>query len=454
MYRNTLNFRTFIEDDRGAVAVVFGMMLIVLLLTSGLAIDTSRYYNVSSRLQATLDEAALAGAKLLPDDSLTDSDIETATLAHFNQIVSRTGIAFANEGKLNVKVDRKGPAVVASMRVSVKSLFGPLGGLSPTVDIERSSRVTNEAKKIDLAMVLDVTGSMSRDNKLNDLKSAAKEAVDILFGNAATDSDVRIALAPYSASINAGPLASSVTSNAPTQWCTPAGPTGAAQCQQITNDADPCVVERQGANAATDAAPFGNNALPNVPSNEYYYSFDTTRNPYGRYSCPAAKVTPLRGRKEQTALKSSIDSFTADGGTAGQIGAAWGWYLISPEWKSVFSADSQPEDYDDNKVTKAIIFMTDGLFNTEYSSGPTPADATSVPKSYQMFQDICTAAKAKKIQIYTIYLGVNENEPRAIEALTQCASDAGSFFDASSGADLRAAFKSIVLSLNGLRVAS
>lgn len=447
------------SNESGTVTVIFGMMLVVLLLISGLAIDTSRYYNVSTRLQASLDEAALAGAKLLPDDTKSDEDIRLLTFTHFSQFLDRSGIPIAGHSELNIDVNRKSATVAANINVEVQSVFGPLGGLAPAVTISRSSQATYDAQKLELSMVLDVTGSMAENNKLNDLKTSAKNALDTLYANASSDEDVKIALAPYAASVNAGGLANSVTSTAPTQLCTLQGNNGSgpnrrqSDCRRITYDVDPCVVERTGANASTDAAAVGVDALPNVPSNEYYYDYDTRRSPDGHYSCPSAHVAPLRGKSQQGEIASDIDALTADGYTAGQIGAAWGWYLISPEWKNVLTGVSQPAEYSNDRVQKAMIIMTDGIFNTEYSSGATPKDSIMIEKSYQEFQDICSAAKTKKIQIYTIYFEVTNRQQRAIDELTQCASDPSSFYDASSGADLNEAFKSIASRLIGLRVA-
>ena len=83
---------TFRDDDRGSVSILFGISCIVLFGLIGLAIDSSRYYNYTDRLQAALDAAALAGAKLLPDETLNDEDIAAVVAANFASAMAMTGV--------------------------------------------------------------------------------------------------------------------------------------------------------------------------------------------------------------------------------------------------------------------------------------------------------------------------------------------------------------------------
>ena len=68
--------RNFRKDERGAVAVMFGISVMALFGIIGLAIDSSRVYNVHSKMMAALDAAALAAAKLLDDEDATQADFQ------------------------------------------------------------------------------------------------------------------------------------------------------------------------------------------------------------------------------------------------------------------------------------------------------------------------------------------------------------------------------------------
>ncbi len=440
MDRRSLNTARFAQDRDGSVSIIFAVACIALFLTIGVAVDSSRFYNVGARMQDALDAAALAGAKMLPDDQMSDTDIQTLVQKHFDASMSTAGVALTTLQPLNITVDRPNTAVNASMKASVKSLFGGLAKQQKIAEINKSSRVVFDAKKVELSLVLDITGSMNTNNKLADMKSAAKDVIDELMNASISEDSIRIALAPYSASVNAGALASSVTNVPPTTSCV--YKKHEWKCTDVSGvDQDTCVIERTGVNAATDAAPVGPDALPNVPTPALY----------NNYLCPAATVLPLQGKSNKDELKDTIDSYAALGATAGHIGTAWGWYLLSPDWASVLPAASAPRPYDPAAVTKAVVIMTDGLFNTSYISGPSTDAATQTNESYAQFQALCSGMKGKNVTVYTV--GYDLADPRAMSELQSCASGVSNFFDAKTGADLKKAFKAIADKLNTLRVA-
>ena len=59
---------------------------------------------------------------------------------------------------------------------------GGAGG-TPTLNFTRVSQTTYKTKKIELSLVLDVTGSMSDGGKINSLKTAANDLIDTLFAS-------------------------------------------------------------------------------------------------------------------------------------------------------------------------------------------------------------------------------------------------------------------------------
>jgi Flp pilus assembly protein TadG len=411
--------RRFGRGTRGSVSILFGVSMMVLMMIVALAVDSARFYNLEDKLQQSLDAAALAGAKLLEDESVPDSKIESVAKKFYRSSIEQAGVPWSNVKSIKVKINRNTDTVETSATVATPSIFAALTNRPSNVKIAGSSNVVYDMKKIEFAMVLDVTGSMGQNGKLSDLKHASEDVIDQLFSNANSEKAIRIALAPYSASVNAGSLASSASQNA---------------------SLDSCVIERNNGAAGNDTGPYGGNKLPSV-----------TTLPYGYYLCPTATVVPLLGKSQADTLKDTIRDYSAAGGTAGHIGTAWGWYLLSPDWAGVMPSDSKPEPYSDKKVKKAMLIMTDGEFNLSYKSGPNTDPATMIDESYQIFQTLCANAKAKEIQIYTVGFGLTD--PRAIQELETCASDPQSFFNAQNGNALKDAFKEIGERLNNLRVA-
>lgn len=439
----------FSGDVRGSIAIIFSLSCIVLMLITGLAVDTARYQDISTRMQQALDGASLAAAKLLSDPNLTDGDITARAQAYYNASIPTFGVKPSMVATPVITIDRVKVSVEIAGQVQVPAFFGGLADLPSLSVINQKSKVVFDMTNVELAMVLDVTGSMNQANKLTDLKVAAKDVIDTLFDGALNDSSVKIAIAPYSASVNAGALASKVSSVPMTTTCTNSW--YGQKCTTTAGiDADTCVIERNNANATTDAAPAGADLLPNMESPSW-----------GRYSCPQANVVPLRDRTERDSLKASIDSYAASGATAGHIGTSWGWYLLSPNWASVLPSESAPAAYSDKMVQKSMIVMTDGEFNTSYiggkganpsvNNGAASDDTQQTAESYARFDALCTSVKDSGITVYTV--GFNLNDPDALAHLGTCASAADHFYDAKTGAQLKDAFKDIANRLGNLRVA-
>ena len=429
----------FGADTGGAVAVIFGVSVIVLFLVLGLAIDSARLYNNASKIQNAMDAAALSGAKLFDDDTASDGDITNRAKDHFNSYVAAEKITGAEVENLTFTPNRTEKSVYATAHVTLPTSFGKIGNVMPEFSFNPNSTVVYKMNKIELAMVLDITGSMNANNKLPDMKVAAKDVIDGLLQASPSENSVRIAIAPFSASVNAGSLAAAVSASPSVTTCSQTWNDNYT-CKDVAGaDIDTCVIERTNTNAATDAAPVGADILPAVPST-----------PYGKYTCPPSIVIPLQGRSQIAMLETKIDGYAATGSTAGHIGAAWGWYLISPNWTGVLPSASAPEPYSNPDVKKNVIFMTDGLFNTSYLNGPSTADATQVNESYAQFDALCGGMKAKGITVYTV--GFDLSDPSALSELQNCASSSTDFYNAQGGLALKAAFHDIASKLNTLRV--
>ena len=146
-------------------------------------------------------------------------------------------------------------------------------------------------------------------------------------------------------------------------------------------------------------------------------------------------------------------------------GAAWGFRTISPN-----APFTQGRPYSDKKTQKAMVILTDGEQTIGgprggFSSGYTPFGFLGEPavngktrltggnaKSAldNKLLEVCTAAKAKGILVYTITFELNDVATKA--TMAQCASAAGMYFDAKNASELTPAFKKIASSLGELRI--
>jgi len=427
----------FRNDRNGAIALIFAFSIFMLCGVTGLAVDASRAYSVSMRITSILDAAALAGARLLESNTATDADIQTTAKAYFQLHASERTLPGLQLTNFRAVIDRANNKLKLNVDIGLPTTFAQIAGFAH-FNFKRYTEVVVGMNKLELAMVLDVTGSMNSNGKLSAMKAAASEVIDSLMNGAIAENSVRIAVAPFSASVNAGALASKVSAAPAVTSCGTDWHWGYTCTTTTGADVDTCVIERTNSRAFTDDAPIGADILPAVPST-----------PYGNYVCPNATVIPLLGKSQVATIKSTINSYAASGSTAGHIGAAWGWYLLSPKWATALPAASVPAAYSDKTASKHVIFLTDGVFNTSYKSGPSADATTQMNDSYAQFQSLCANMKAAGITVYTVL--VEETDPRAVSELQTCGG-ANSF--TADSLSLNAVFQQIVSQLNQLRVAS
>jgi len=387
---------SFRGDENGSVALIFAAVVLVLMLAAGVAMDYARAARLSTITTTALDAAVLAAAKDLAAGA-SSAEVEQTARNYFNASIANNNLEGITFSALQVQQDPQNDSVNISVQASMETAFVRLAGID-TVDFGERAVAAFASKDIELAMMLDVSGSMG-GSKIRDLRDAATDLVDILH-NGSPQNDVRIGMVPYSTSVNAGGYAGTTTGGASVR----------------------CVTERGGANAFTDVSalydPLGGS---------------------GGISCPNAEIVPITDR-ERT-MKRSIRRLRAGGWTAGHLGVAWAWYMVSPEWADVWPAASRPRAYGLEDNIKAVILMTDGIFNTAYVPGNGDSD--------EQAEDLCDNMRDEGVVIYSVAF----QAPAASEALLRdCAGVSTRYFNADSGQELRDAFQAIALSLLKLRI--
>lgn len=448
-----------VSDERGTVVLIFALTFFILVGTVGGAVDYARWQHARSQVQSAVDAAVLAAGRTY-QMTMSETDAIGAATQYFNNVGADTFV----RGQPSFTMMESGTAVSGIFDGTVRTSFLAVMGIAELPVYVKSEAVMaaggNSETNIEISMVLDITGSMS-GQKILDMQAAAKDLVDIVVWDDQSQYTSKIALAPFARRVNVGDDVKKSVTGLPDKSF------GAGLLKPIS-----CVTERTGSEEFTDAAP--NSSADWIGAYTGDSGSVALRNP-ANYSEDGACANPTSNQRimpltsDKPALKSRIDAFTADGSTAGALGTAWGWYLISPNWSSIWGGASQPGPYSDlttlgpngqPKLKKYVILMSDGVFNTyagvQHSDGSDEA-VTISGKATQL----CSGIKATGVKVYSVGFALGGSQ-LAIDTLKACASREPSdpadqpsyFYNASTGEELRQAFREIALQIATLRLRS
>lgn len=182
------------SNTRGNVATVFALTLIPVIGLGGLALDYSRASNAKVRLQRAADAAVL---QVRNDPRMSKADRATETERVFRALVDRPSeFAF-----IKPTLTEAAGALRLSVSAALHNSFGKAVGFDRTPIRVTSEAVVGSMADLELALVLDNTGSM-RDDMVT-LRQSAEALVEAVMANAS--GNVRIAVVPYVAAVNVGP---------------------------------------------------------------------------------------------------------------------------------------------------------------------------------------------------------------------------------------------------------
>lgn len=195
-------WRKAAADERGAIAPLAAVLLGTLLVGAGVGMDVSRVAGVRGELQDATDAAGLALGRMPPASDL-DSVLKPAGQAW---VKANLHGATLNPNAVTVNVTKSLGVVTISASTAVQPTLAAMIHLGP-FQVQAASTIKYGLSHVELALVLDNTGSMADDNKLDSLKSAAGTLVDTLSASAQASGDanaLKVGVVPFSISVNIG----------------------------------------------------------------------------------------------------------------------------------------------------------------------------------------------------------------------------------------------------------
>ncbi len=270
--------RNFGSDERGVFAVIFGLMAIVLVAMGGAVVDYVTLEQTRNRGQLALDAAALALQGEIFKVPINRADIETKAEA---LLLERIGDARVEASIETVRTDPASGTLFLQAHIKVPTAFVQLVGV-PSLEARIVSEATRQMLELEVAMVLDNSGSMGQSRRMEYLKEAATCATNILFYDKVNDAcapldtrnpapNVAISIVPFTIMVNVGPQFSNAA------WLDWSGQSPLAKLNFDSDDDDSnvftglvdrkklfeqtkvpwrgCVEARQAPNDTTDVAP-------------------------------------------------------------------------------------------------------------------------------------------------------------------------------------------------------
>ena len=187
--------RKFFSNKRGNVAMIFALCLLPLVVLMGGAIDMSRQRGGETRAQDALDAALLAVARTGMDRP--EAQLKKEALDWFKVHMGETAFNIDN-----FELFKEGDGLRAEVTGNIETAFLGIIGITD-LKVVRDAEVNMGLTKIELAMVLDTTGSMLQTpsgqskTKIKSLEDAAIQLVTTLDNLSKDDSMIEIGVVPF-----------------------------------------------------------------------------------------------------------------------------------------------------------------------------------------------------------------------------------------------------------------
>jgi Flp pilus assembly protein TadG len=464
-----MKFRKFLKNTSGNMAIMFSLAAIPILISAGVAVDSVRRNSANAALQAATDAAALAavsGKKARLNNHKIEEAVQSY-LASNNADSTVVAVSVKDYG-----FDHDNKVYHVKMTGKIKSMFMGMVGY-PTMDIGAYSEVDIGSSALEVALVLDTTGSMNQQGRLDGLKVAAKDLVQQLFQDSDPSSYLKVGVVPFSNYVNVGLNNRNKTwLNVPADFTDPQScgntyPNATyGNCHMVTSTWQSCsgggdgvpptCTTQTGSSNQCDVISYGNAVQQCWPGAQHTWhglvgsrSSDDDISGLEKYpglmdmSGPN-QITDLTNNQGQ--VISAIETLAANGETYIPSGLLWGWNLLDSN-EPYSSAKTKASMAASNGV-KAIVLMTDGD-NTKSLSG-IQHEGTDAAAADAKTAQICSKIKADGITVYTIAFKVSKAS--SLQLLKNCATDSSYAFDAQDNNALQTVFNQIAGSLATLRL--
>ncbi|TXI01425.1 MAG: VWA domain-containing protein [Pseudorhodobacter sp.] len=377
----TASRKRFRRAEDGSLTIFALCLFMLMAMIGGITVDLMRYETTRTTLQNTLDRATLAAAAL--SQQLDGEDVVTDYFAKAG--MSQYLKAVTVEEGLNYR------EVVADAEAATNPFFLHLIGVDE-MEAPGHSMAEQRMTNVEIMLVLDVSGSMNSNNRLTNLKTAAKEFVDTVLSSDDEDR-ISIGIVPFNGQVDLG--SALVNRYNVTKKHYASGVSNDMNCVDLPSS----VYSSTGISTTVDlpmTTPTDTYSSTNK-TNGYVDRQDTsyaTNDNFNRW-CPDVdnKNSIMLPSQSISALQNKIQNLYGVGATSINAGMKWGMALLDPGTQGVFDFfvgngtipavfEGRPFEFTDPESMKVVVLMTDGEHFAEdrlkdkYKAGTTGLNGT------------------------------------------------------------------------------
>ena len=348
--------REFRRDEEGGIIIFSLFMFVLMLWFTGMSIDLMRFETTRTKLQGTLDRAVLAAAdldqRLTPCDVVQDYFTKANMLPFLEECIPDEGL---NYRVVHAEAQATLPLMFADLPKVFMDPFSP--GIESTWSVRGASTAEERVSDVEVSLILDVSSSMTRNNRFNNLVPAAHDFIDTVMANNtnAPEGLITMSIIAYSAVVN----------------------TGDDVASQL------------------NLADYHNySTCPLMPDSEFdstIFDMDRTYDRVSHFEYSGNNYAPIRnpwcyvdGRNAMIVhssdtqdLRDMVSDLEPYGNTAIDLGMKWGVSFLDPSTQPIVShlssigevaaiAADRPLGWEEEDVLKVVVLMTDGENTTEY----------------------------------------------------------------------------------------
>lgn len=436
--------RLFASDEDGSILMFVVVLFLMMVVASGGAVDFMRHEMERARLQDSLDRGVLAAAAFSQD--LEAEDTVRAYLVS-SRVPGNVNLSvLPNEDAFSRRVD-------ARANYSLRTFFLRIIGIND-LTVAAISSAEQARNNIEISVALDITPSMSVNNKMANMKAAAHDFIDTILTED-TKEVTSVTLVPFGGQTNPGEAVFDHFNVA------------------RVHDYSTCVAFVDG---DFDTVGLSTAAARNQSQ---HFLFDSNAGPTSWCPDDGAAMVPLSN--DADALHQRITDMGMHGWTGIQNGLKWGTIMLDPASRDLVTDlisegevpaefAGRPAAWNTDDTLKFAVIMTDGEITQQYgiraSDYDTPAERdywathyltsrsaqivqlTSQPRALDQLLRLCAASKAQGIVLFTIGFEVNDTTANTLQT---CASSAGHFYRV-EGIEISSAFDSIARTIQTVRL--